>query len=1148
MALDVRGKTVVLTGTFSKLKRAEAEKQLAALGAKIGSSVGKSTHILFAGEKAGSKIDAAGRLGITVLGEDELMALLAGPSKKGAASKQAPSKQVASAFAALDPKAPGAALAAAIEALPWDDFDADRDLPALREVLCAHEAAHGITAAHQAATARLRPRATLQHAHGHDVEVSWSELSPDGRFLATGSWTGDDYDLGGVLQIWDVRAARCVNMMRVRGGVGWPDHGDCIQWRPDGKRVGLAFDTNGVGSFDPFGKSGEPESCAYVTDGWNRPPSWGWSANNRDVYVACWGPNLALGAIVPLIGRRPAPRWCQSAGRSDPNDPSSEPRLRPLGNIDGSHPDRFVGESEGQVVALDAKTGKVLWEQKAHAPVAFSPDGSEFAMHPAGLVYYDAATGLPNGKVPMHVGAESLLYSRDGSRLAAIVQPENRWGAEPGIFIYDRGTYRYSLDVPAPRTDETYGFAWRPDGRAAVITVRGRLQVWELGDAPTRVLDIAGPKGGVAYGDGVLVSFTSKGLLFLRDHDGAEIGRFRPAVESSGDNPLAQGEDDYGCDFTFPPAFPLDRERVAAALPEGVVIGPVDASASVAEIDGKIAWVLDRKWAWPWRWGEAKVWPDVAAAAADPAAPAAFKRKFGKKGKPPARTKKVNWPPPGGSIEDVAALVGESVKAIDNGHIRDDYQQRFAERVMVLGFFDRAAAVLDGTDGWPRWHHPWHSACARAETVVGALAWRKSEAPLTGAQTKTLRRWLGEAEKLLTKKEAKERSASPPRAMIGAGWVLLGESARGDELLASAIATVDPEVNAGENRRVVAEALTAVGRIREAIDMIASGEEKPSWTETRPVFSVICPRASAAELKYLVSRMKEREAHNEFELLERGLSRLIALKEWDAAVAWLSEFDGLSTRVSRIELAAAMAAAGEPARAEAAMAKELVPKYESSAEYLLGLARVAPERANKHLEAILKKAPKLRDESRDFPRHLAAAAATLGRLDIAAKLEKSAPNVLDAFEVRAGVLGALDPSHPEWKAWFTRARELEPDHRKLAQRMATLAFRGGLADESVAFLDQAIEMARGEGYPDIALQDVSAVMVAAGDLAGAHRAFMSISKGMRSHRNGPILSATMERGLWAATVDLLRQMPEDINGRARHGLSILLKLTDRDGF
>lgn len=1138
--IDVRGKTVVLTGTFSKLKRAEAETRLAALGAKIGGSVGKSTHILFAGEKAGSKIDAAGRLGVTVLGEDDLMAVLAGPSKPAAPST--------SPFSALDPATAGPALAAAIEALPWDSFDADRDLPGLREALYAHEAAHGITAAHRAATARVRPHALLGHAHGHDVEVEWSDLSPDGRFLATGSWVGDDYDRGGVLQIWDVRAGRCVNRLRVRGGVGWPDYGGCVQWRPDGKRVGLAFDTNGVGSFDPFGKSGEPESCAYITDGWSRPPSWAWSPNSRDVYIACWGPNLALGAIVPLIGRNPQPRWCASAGLSDPNDPNSEPRLQPLKGIDWSHPDRIVGYSGwSQLFALDARTGEILWEHQAHPPVSFSPDGTEFAMHPAGIVYYDASTGLPNGKLPMHVGAESLIYSRDGARLAAIVQPGNKWGAEPGIFLYDRGTYRYSPDVPAPRSEGKYGFSWRPDGRAAAISAGGRLQVWELGEAPVRILDIAEPEGGVAYGDGVLVTQSSRGLAFLRERDGAEIGRFHPAIEASGESPLATDSGDFGETYDWNPAFPLDKERVAAALPEGVVIG---ASASVAEVDGKIAWVVGRKWAWPWRWGEAKVWPDAAAAAADPAVPAAFKRKFGKKGKAPARPQKASWPPLGGTLDDIAALIEPGIKKIGDGYHSADYRRKFAERTMALGLFDRAAGAIDGEPDWPAWSDPWFAARARGEAVVAALAWRVAGPPPSDEQTKTLRRWLSEAEKLLTKKEAKSRSPSPPQAMIGAGWILLGEAARGEKLVASAIATVDPETNASENRRVVADALTALGRIREAADVLGGGEHKPSWTETPAAISVMCPRAAKAELQHLLSKLKARDAHDEFALLDRGLARLIALKEWDAALAWLLEFEGLSTRAARIKLAAAMAAAGEVARAEAALADELEPKYPTCAEYLLGLARAAPERAARHLDPLVKAAPKLREEGElEFLHNLAGAAATLGRLDVAAQLEtKIAVGAVEVHEVRAGVLAALDPAHPEWKAWFARARAELPESRQAVQRMAALASRGGLAEASAELLDQAIEAARGQSYPDITLEEVAGVMAAAGDLAAAHRAFMAISKGKRSYRNGPLLAACEARGLWAAAVELLQQMPQDLNGALQRGLKILLTATDREGW
>lgn len=1185
MSIDVRGKTVVLTGTFSKFKRSEAESQLEALGATVTGSVSKSTHLLFAGEKAGSKINAATRLGITVLGEDDLMAVLAAGSTATPASKSkskakakakgdaspsaapltaAPTAARISPFAALDPKQPGPALAAAIEALPWDSFEVDRDLPALREALYAHEAAHGITAAHRAATAHLRPRAVLGHAHGHDVEVEWTDLSPDGRFLATGSWVGDDYDRGGVLQIWDVRAGRCVNMLRIHGGVGWPDYDECIQWRPDGRRVGLAFDTNGVGSFDPFGKSGEPDSCAYVTDGWSRPPSWAWSPNSRDVYIACWGPELALGAIVPLIGRRPEPRWCAPAGRSDPNDPNSEPRLQPMKGITFAHPERIVGYSGwSQMFALDAKTGQLLWEGQAHPPVSFSPDGEEFAMHPAGIVYYDARTGLPNGKLPMHVGAESLVYSRDGSRLAAVVQPGNKWGAEPGIFIYERGVYHYSPDLP-PLTDGQYGFSWHPDGSKAAITAAGRLQIWTLGETPTKGLDIATPGGGhVTYGHDVLITRGNFGLAFIDARDGAVIGEFQPAIEASGESPIATDSEDLGIAWAWNPAFPLDRERVAAALPDGLVIGPLEGTATVVEVDRKIAWVIDRKWAWPWRWGEAKVWPDAAAACADPHAPAILKRIFapkkpkgkskaGEATKAPTRAKKAEWPPPGGTLDDIAGLLEDGIKQIGDGYHGDDYRRKYAVRTMAHGMFDRAAAAIDGDAGWKNWGEPWFGVLTRGETVLTALAERVADAPpLTPTQMATLRRWLGDAEDLMKKKATQNRPLCRPQAAIGAAWVLLGEHKRGEKLLDAAIRGIDPENNTTEHRRPVAEALVAVGRVREAIEHLTSGEQKPSWTETPSAIAAICARASVEEVHYLTQRMKHHDAHNEFVLLERALKRLIDLKAWDTTAAWIDDFEGLSTRSSEIQLATAMAAAGEPGRAESMLAKSLGPKSAACAEYLLGLARLLPERALTYLGPIVAAAPKLLAKGHyphAFIRQLASAAAVLGKLDVATQVERLARDPAEAFEAQLGVLTVLDPAHPEWLPRFTRARAKPPGARDDAMRLAALAFRGGQTEQSAELLGEAIEAARGESSADLRLTEVMSAMTEVGDLAGAHRAWMAIAKGRRSHRNDALLTACEERKLWAAALEILRQMPQDLNGSPQRASKLLLAAAGKEGW
>ncbi|GAA5137600.1 NAD-dependent DNA ligase LigA [Thalassotalea piscium] len=71
------GKTFVLTGTLNQMGRNDAKAKLQTLGAKVSGSVSANTHYLVAGEKAGSKLTKAQDLGINIMTEDDLVALLA---------------------------------------------------------------------------------------------------------------------------------------------------------------------------------------------------------------------------------------------------------------------------------------------------------------------------------------------------------------------------------------------------------------------------------------------------------------------------------------------------------------------------------------------------------------------------------------------------------------------------------------------------------------------------------------------------------------------------------------------------------------------------------------------------------------------------------------------------------------------------------------------------------------------------------------------------------------------------------------------------------------------------------------------------------------------------------------------------------------
>jgi len=66
----------VLTGTLPTMSRDQAKALLEAAGAKVAGSVSQKTSYVVAGTDAGSKLEKATELGISVLDEDALMKLL----------------------------------------------------------------------------------------------------------------------------------------------------------------------------------------------------------------------------------------------------------------------------------------------------------------------------------------------------------------------------------------------------------------------------------------------------------------------------------------------------------------------------------------------------------------------------------------------------------------------------------------------------------------------------------------------------------------------------------------------------------------------------------------------------------------------------------------------------------------------------------------------------------------------------------------------------------------------------------------------------------------------------------------------------------------------------------------------------------------
>lgn len=798
----------------------------------------------------------------------------------------------------LDGKASASDLLEWMKSIDWESLNEAAFLK-IRSTLELLEVKTGIEEVHHYFTeCLLDSGAWLRHQFAHEEKMSSFAMSPDGKYLAVGTWVGDNYEEDGTVQIWELATGRCVNLLKEHyGGIGWPDYPYMLQWSANSRYLGAGLNTNTVAKLNPFSDSATPLASASITDGWSRPPAWTWQGMEDAFAISCWHNSeipVGITSNKQFDSYEDNAKWMAAKLASGIKELLGGNDLQPYKWCSSTPNGQFIYgyNNHSQVYGIDVKSKQVVWLKETGKSVGFSPSG-------AFMVYQDSdqlclaniETGEVQSSMNCLIAVKGIVFEGAGRRYAVY--------SEKSVLVYEETELIAELKLGTKLSQEhqfdselrSVQFNSTGD-KLLVLLDNNKAQVWCLKEAIVlHEFDCNGD--GIYWGDSIVgvgayeISFYKEdGSLMLHCDKDLQAKAYNELYDQP--KPLKVGKKDWALKYELAPNYPLHnngKKTWLAVIQTGVVIGEVQAGV----LDQHLSYTYKNKYAWPYRWGSGeRLYSSLYAAKEDSKLGLTTKEKAALKAPKTAKKKKTGIDfTKGGSLLDVINVHQKSLSELSGGwhyHI-SEHNGIIARKLVLIGEYKKAISTAAAS---PEWYVLVENLgfvaidlVKKEELDFAKIAFDKGVEALEKGKESDRDGW----------------AATFVYAPLAAAANLLGLKEISEKYFKLSYQKLKEESNVFEKHTRLGTCYLLCGQFEKAMEVMVNGPWSSGWFKSYQVkFIITLMDLGALDLamEYFDLGIEKCGKIDEFELLDKGFAILLEQKEYAAAIEWIQKFPGLS--------------------------------------------------------------------------------------------------------------------------------------------------------------------------------------------------------------------------------------------------------------